>query len=114
MKPNREARTQSLATRFTEREAVMLKEAATASGIPLREWMREQLLAGARRQKDDPTFVELIAVRMLLNNVLQNIASGRPMSLEQFHHVMIEIKGRKRDAARRVLADYVDGSTPAQ
>ena len=64
------------------------------SGKPLRQWMRDRLLAAAGRQTDDPVFVELIAVRMLLNCVLQNIAGGRAMAPDEFQRVMLDIRDK--------------------
>ena len=64
-KMGRPARTQSIATRFTEDEALELERAADRRGMTVREWTREALLREARRPEDDPIFTEIIAIRSL-------------------------------------------------
>ena len=62
----REARTQSIATRFTPTEERVLLEAATGQGRNLREWAREILLAAAQQQKQEggpALFTEVQALR---------------------------------------------------
>ena len=111
MQNNREVRTESLATRFTHAEAATLRIAADSSGKPLREWMRDRLLAAARqREEDDPLFIELIALRMLLNSVLENLAGGRLLSPAAFSGLVSQIRARKRDTARKALAEYAEAS----
>jgi len=109
MQNNREVRTESLATRFTHAEAATLRIAADSSGKPLREWIRDRLLAAARDpEHDNPIFVELVALRMLLNSVLENLSGGQLLSPAAFSGLVSQIGVRKRDAARTVLAEYAE------
>ena len=101
------ARSQSVATRFTKAEEMLLAKAARESGKPLREWAREVLLREAGRTEEDALFTELVAMRVLLNNVLRPIALGQKMTAEGFNDVLAKVRTEKRTAAREVLQQYV-------
>jgi hypothetical protein len=109
-KRGRDARGQSLATRFTKAEEDELATAASEEGKTLREWSREVLLREARRSKDDPLFTEVVALRMLLNNVLGPIAAGHKLSQEEFGAIMANVRTGKRDASREVLRQYSEAA----
>ena len=110
-KRGRDARGQSLATRFTKTEEDELAKAAEESGKTLREWTREVLLREARRLKDDPIFTEVVATRMLLNNLLGPIAAGQKVTQEGFVEIMATVRLGKRNAAREVMQQYMEAET---
>lgn len=108
----REARTQSIATRFTRAEERMLLEVAASQGNNLREWARDVLLAAAQGQKSTehpPLFVEVQALRLLLINTLEPLLRGDTMTPEQFKAMLQHVKANKRKVAADVLASYADG-----
>lgn len=108
----REARTQSIATRFTRAEERMLLEVAASQGNNLREWARDVLLATAQGQKSTehpPLFVEVQALRLLLINTLEPLLRGDTMTPEQFKTMLQHVKANKRKVAADVLASYADG-----
>ena len=108
----REARTQSIATRFTRAEEKMLLEVAASQGNNLREWARDVLLAAAKGQKSaaySPLFVEVQALRLLLINTLEPLLRGDTMTPEQFKAMLQHVKANKRKVAADVLASYADG-----
>jgi hypothetical protein len=102
----RDARGQSLATRFTRTEESLLAQAARASGMTLREWSREVLLREARRPKSDPVFTEVVGTRMLLNEILRVLACGHAMDEKSFDEVMDEVRVTKHETARQVMELY--------
>src|SRR5258708_28952864 len=105
-KMGRPSRIQSVATRFTEDEAALLTRVAQRDGKTLREWAREVLLREARRTDDDALFTEVIATRMLLNNVLMPLANGQKITPEGFAMIMAKVRTEKRKAAREVMQQY--------
>ena len=110
----REARTQSIATRFTRAEERMLLEVAASQGNNLREWARDVLLAAAHDQKSaahSPLFVEVQALRLLLINTLEPLLRGDIMTAEQFKAMLQHVKTNKRKVAADVLASYSEGGT---
>lgn len=113
-KRGRDARGQSLATRFTKSEEEELVRAAEATGKTVREWSREALLREARRPKDDPLFTEVIATRMLLNNLLGPIAAGQKVTDESFVAIMASVRLGKRSAAQEVMRQYLEAEQKEQ
>jgi len=110
----REARTQSIATRFTRAEERMLLEVAASQGNNLREWARDVLLAAAQDQKSaaySPLFVEVQALRLLLINTLEPLLRGDIMTAEHFKAMLQHVKTNKRKVAADVLASYSEGGT---
>jgi len=113
-KRGRDARGQSLATRFTKAEEEALAKAAEADGKTLREWARETLLREARRSKDDALFTEVIAIRMLLNNLLGPIAGGQTVTEKNYVEIMANVRLGKRNAAREVMQQYTEAEQKEQ
>jgi hypothetical protein len=109
----RDPRSQSIATRFTKAEESSLARAARKDGRPLREWAREVLLREARRTEDDALFTEVVAMRILLNNVLRPLALGQKMTPESFNDVLAKVRAEKRIAAREVMQQYT-GTEPKE
>lgn len=110
----REARTQSIATRFTRAEERMLLEVAASQGNNLREWARDVLLAAAQGQKSEvhsPLFVEVQALRLLLINTVEPLLRDERMTPEQFKAMLQHVKANKRKVAADVLASYTDGGS---
>jgi hypothetical protein len=105
----RDARGQSVATRFTKNEQEELVRAAEAAGQPLREWLRETLLREARGGPDtepDSTFTEIVATRILLNNVLSRVACGERMTPQSFQAELDSVRAAKHGAARELKRQY--------
>jgi hypothetical protein len=90
----------------THAEQEELESAARGQGKALSEWAREVLLREARRTEDDALFTEVIAMRVLLNNVLRPIALGQKMTTESFNDVLTKVRTDKRIAAREVMQQY--------
>ena len=110
----REARSQSIATRFTKDEEKTLLRVASARGMNLREWSRNVLLSaarGSRLPEENALFTELQALRLLLINTLEPLLRGDKMTAEQFKEMLRYVKTNKRKAAADMLASYAEGAT---
>jgi hypothetical protein len=64
------------------------------------------LLREARRRDDDALFTEVVATRMLLNNILMPLANGQKITPEGFAMIMAKVRTEKRKAAREVMQQY--------
>jgi DNA-binding GntR family transcriptional regulator len=103
----RAIRSQIKALRVTPDEENELLNAANSEGKVLGEWIRDVLLQQARSGRTEAAVItEIVALRMLLNNVLRPLALGESMTPEQYSQVLSEVRNGKRDAAREVLAQY--------
>lgn len=104
----REARTQSIATRFTLEEEKVLIKRAEAAGQNLREWAREVLLRGAGAEdRDDMTrylFTELVGIQLLLMNALEPLLTGEKLPRERVLAIYREVQSTKPGRARELLA----------
>jgi len=110
----RDARSQSIATRFTKAEEDALLRVSSDRGMNLREWSREVLLAAARGSRptdEGALFVEVQALRLLLINTLEPLLRGEKMTPEQFKEMLRYVKTNKRKAAADMLASYAEGTT---
>jgi hypothetical protein len=110
----REARTQSVATRFTKTEEKMLLQVAARNGRNLREWARETLLAAAEQEIQEsclPLFAEVQSLRLLLINTLEPLLRGEKMTADQFRELLRNVRANKRKAAADMLASYTEGTT---
>jgi hypothetical protein len=92
--------------RVTIAEQEELERAAKSKGQALSEWAREVLLREARRRDDDALFTEVVATRMLLNNILMPLANGQKITPEGFAMIMAKVRTEKRKAAREVMQQY--------
>jgi hypothetical protein len=110
-KMGRPARTQSVATRFTEAEELELERAAEREGKTVREWTREALLREARRPDHDPIFTEVVATRVFLNNAIKALLLGETWTAEQFQQLTDVVRKGKREAARGVMEQYLPPSS---
>ena len=103
----RSGRTQTVGGRFTLAEEQEIQNAARADGKLVSEWTRDALLHQARRERmEAATLTELVALRMLLNNVLRPIALGQQVTPDAYSKILTEVRTGKHDAAREVLAQY--------
>ncbi|HEY2471859.1 MAG TPA: hypothetical protein VGI45_29005 [Terracidiphilus sp.] len=104
----REARTQSIATRFTRTEEKALLKKAEASGQNLREWARDVLLRGnASGGRDDlemHIFTELVGIQMLLMNALEPLLRGDKMVQDQLAILFRRVQTTKAAKAQELLA----------
>lgn len=101
----REARSESIATRFTRAEASALSKRAEANGQNLREWAREILLRELK--EDQPRFdlvCEIVGLQLLLMNVLAPLARGERISSEQFQNIVRSVQATKVKAAEEMLS----------
>ena len=101
-----ENRSRTCGTRLSTDEEKELIQAADREGKNVSEWVREVLLREARRDKDDALFTELIAMRVLLNNVLRPVALGQKMTSDHFNEMLANVRSEKRKAAQEVMQQY--------
>ena len=104
----REARTQSIATRFTRSEEQALLTRAEANGQNLREWARDVLLRVAanetRAEMEIHIFTELVGIQMLLMNALDPLLRGEKMAQEQLAALYHRVQTTKAAQAQELLA----------
>jgi hypothetical protein len=104
----REARTQSIATRFTRAEEQALLERAEANGQNLREWARDVLLrANALERKSEMemhVFTELVGIQLLLMGALQPLLSGDRLTPDQVANLFRQAQTNKAAKAQELLA----------
>ncbi len=99
--------------RVTEQEHEALLRAARSDGRALSEWAREVLLREARRSADDPLFIELIATRMILLNLLKPLAMGQQVTTEDFARISATVRSDKRKVAQEIQQQYLP-ATPKE
>ena len=92
--------------RVTDAERQELHTAARLKGISLSEWAREVLLREARRSDEDPLFIELIATRMLLVNLLKPLAMGKIVTQEDYTRISAAVRSDKRKVANEIQQQY--------
>ena len=93
--------------RVTQAEQRELHNAARSQGKSLSEWAREILLREARRSPDDPLFIELIATRMILLNLLKPLAMGQQVTTEDFARISTTVRNDKRKVAQEIQQQYM-------
>ena len=102
----RASRSRSLGTKLTIQEELELVRAAESEGKSASEWAREVLLRQARRAGDDPVFIELIATRMILLNLLKPLAMGQKVTPEDFTRISATVRSDKRKVAQEIQQQY--------
>ncbi len=110
----RPIRNRMASARVTDDELKTLEAAAQVEGKLLAEWAREVLLRAARSNKDDALFTEVIAIRMLLNNLLGPIAGGQTVTEKNYVEIMANVRLGKRNAAREVMQQYTEAEQKEQ
>lgn len=104
----REARTQSIATRFTPAEEQVLLRRAEAGGQNLREWAREVLLREANTEFTDSgiemLLTEVVGLQLFLAHVLGPVACGETITASQYEELLRQVRANKRRAAREAMA----------
>ena len=101
----RDSRSRSLGTKLTLAEEREMARAAAAVGKSASEWAREVLLREARRS-EDPLFIELIATRMLLVNLLKPLAMGKIVTQEDYTRISAAVRSDKRKVANEIQQQY--------
>ena len=105
----REARTQSIATRFTPAEEQILLRRAEASGQNLREWAREVLLREASAENADSEIgillTEVVGLQLFLAHVLGPLACGQTITTTEYEELLRQVRANKRRAARDAIAE---------
>jgi uncharacterized protein (DUF1778 family) len=109
----RNNRSQSIGTKVTAEEEIVLIHTAETEGKFISEWVRETLLRAAREriQPADALMAEVQALRLLLINTLEPLLRGEKMTPEQFKEMLRYVKTNKRKAAADMLASYAEGTT---
>ena len=102
----RPARSHVAQARVTRPEQLELETAARHEGKALSEWARDVLLREARRGSGDAVFIELIATRMLLVNLLKPLALGEKVSAAWITEAMTMVRKEKHKAAQEVMQQY--------
>jgi hypothetical protein len=104
----REARTQSIAIRFTRAEERALVTRAEVTGKNLREWAREVLLRAESIERncnmEVHIFTELVGLQMLLMNTLEPLLCGDQLTREQVAAQFRQIQATKASQAQELLA----------
>ena len=104
----REARTQSIATRFTRAEEQALLNRAEANNQNLREWARDVLLwseaEGRKSEMEMHIFTELVGIQMLLMGTLEPLLRGENMASEQVNILFRQVQTTKAAKAQELLA----------
>ena len=102
-------------TKVTRDEQGELEAAAKREGKALSEWAREVLLERARKGRaEGAVFTELIALRLLMNGVLRELAIGRTMTPEQHQALVTEVRKTKHEVADSVLKQYQPASAEGE
>ena len=102
----REARSESVATRFTRAEERTLAKAAAEQGLTLREWAREVLLREARSGTSDALLTEVVAMRMMLNSFLRPLCCGETITPEDFTAQVMNIRATKQKVTQEIVQQY--------
>jgi len=106
----RASRSRSLGTKLTIQEELELVRAAESEGKSASEWAREVLLRDARRAGNDPLFIELIATRMILLNLLKPLAMGQVVTPKDFSRISAAVRSDKRKVAQEIQQQYITAS----
>lgn len=108
LRKGREARTQSIAIRFTKAEERVLLNRAEATGKNLREWAREVLLRAESMERscdmEVHIFTELVGMQMLLMNTLEPLLCGAQLTREQVAVQFRQVQATKALQAQELLA----------
>ena len=107
------SRDRTVSTKLTESEFAQVERLAGDRGKWLSEWVRDVLLGAVRDsepQRQQATFAELQAIRLLLINTLEPLLRGEKMTPEQFKELLRYVKNNKRKAADEMLASYSNGT----
>jgi len=106
----REARTQSIATRFTPTEEQVLLRRAEASGQNLREWAREVLLREANADVGlsgiGILLTEVVGLQLFLAHVLGPLACGETITAAQYEELLRQVRASKHRAARDTMTEH--------
>ncbi len=92
--------------KLTPDELAELEGVAKREGKALGEWGREQLVAAARRPKDDVLLTELVGLRMIVVNLLKPIALNEDYTEEQFRSLMDYVRNEKRRVTGELVSQY--------
>jgi len=92
--------------KLSEDEARLLDQVASAAGVPRSEWMRNAVLCALHAAPStDPSFAEVLGIRLLLVNVLRPLATGQKVSVETFDKLLDEISTAKHELAAKLTAE---------
>ncbi len=89
--------------KLTKEERGIVTEFAKSQGLARGEWIRDVILRDMNgTSANDPSFVEIIGVRLLLVNVLRPLAAGQRLTPEAFDRLLDEISDAKHQLAAKL------------
>ena len=91
--------------KLTKDERGKVTEFAKSQGLARGEWIRDAILKEMRGESaSDPSFAEILGVRLLLVNVLRPLAAGQRLTPEAFDKLLDEISEAKHQLAGKLAA----------
>lgn len=100
--------------KVTTQEQDELENAAKREGKALSEWAREVLLREARSTGTDVLFSEVVALRMMLNELLRPVCCGQVITAEAFDAHLLNIRQTKQQVAKDIQQQYAAASGKEQ
>jgi len=110
----RSGRTFSANVKLTRSELATLEAKAQAEQKALGEWAREVLLHEARSTGTDALFSEVVALRMMLNELLRSVCCGQIITAEAFDAHLFNIRQTKQQVAQDIRQQYAAASGKEQ
>ncbi len=106
----RSGRTFSANVKLTRSELTTVEGRARAEQKALGEWAREVLLREARSTGTDALFSEVVALRMMLNELLRPVCCGQTISADTFDAHLSNIRQTKQQVAQDIRQQYAETS----
>ena len=110
----RSGRTFSANVKLTRAELTTLEAKSQAEQKALGEWAREVLLREARSGGPDALFSEVVALRMMLNELLRPVCCGQTITGEAFDAHLSNIRQTKQQVAHDIRQQYAATSGKEQ
>ncbi|RRA50458.1 hypothetical protein [Acidipila sp. EB88] len=106
---NRGLRNKFVNARVSVDEYSQFVRAAEREGKIFGEWVRDTLVTGSTQKVSlRAIFTEVIATRLLLNEVLKPIVTGKQLTPAEYNAIVQRIRTEKFEAATNVLPLYND------
>ncbi len=99
-------RARTIGARVSPDEQGELISAANRAGCNVSEWARAVLLREARNSTSDPLFSEIVALRMMLNELLRPVCCGHVLTAEAFDAHLQNIRQTKQKVAQDIRRQY--------
>ena len=110
----RSGRIFSANVKLTRAELTTLEAEARSEQKALGEWAREVLLREARSTGPDALFSEVVALRMMLNELLRPVCCGQTITGEAFDAHLYNIRQTKQQVAQDIWQQYAVASGKEQ